>query len=87
MNEKCVKKAIVDVISREFNIEEKDQKILDQLDLLEDLGMDSMSFVSIIVELETTLGIIIPDEYMLIDNFRKLDSIVNVVQNVRTDLM
>ena len=87
MNEKCVKKAIVDVISREFNIEEKDQKILDQLDLLEDLGMDSMSFVSIIVELEATFGIIIPDEYMLIDNFRKLDSIVNVVQNVRTDLM
>ena len=87
MNEKCVKKAIVDVVSREFNIEEKDQKILDQLDLLEDLGMDSMSFVSIIVELEATLGIIIPDEYMLIDNFRNLDSIVNVIQNVRTDLM
>lgn len=87
MNKKCVKKSIVDVISREFNIEEKDQKILDQIDLLDDLGMDSLSFVSIIIEIEATLDIVVPDEYMLIDNFRKLDSIVNIVQNVISDLM
>lgn len=87
MNRKCTKKTIIDIISREFNIEEKDQKILDQIDLLEDLGIDSMSFISLIVEVEATFDIVIPDECMLIDNFRKLDSIVNVVQNVTNDMM
>lgn len=42
--------------------------IIRYVDLVDDLGMDSITFVSIIIEIETTFDITVPDD-MILDTF------------------
>ena len=55
--------------------------IIEYLDLIDDVGMDSLTFVSIVVEIETRFDILVPDEMLLMDNFRKVDDIVALIIN------
>ena len=41
------------------------------IDLMDDLGMSSLSFVSLMISIEEEFEIEIPDEYMMIDKLRK----------------
>ena len=52
--------------------------------MIDDLGMDSITFISIIVEIEDMFGITIPDEMLLIENFRNVDEIVRLIENETT---
>ena len=54
--------------------------LIEYVDLIDDLGMDSMIFLSVIIELETTFDIIIPDDLLLMENFREIDTIVDIVK-------
>ena len=49
-----------------------DSKLFESIDFIDDLGMDSLSFVSIVIELESIFDIIIPDEMLLMDTFEML---------------
>ena len=48
-------------------------------DLIDDLGMDSIVFISLIVAIEDYYDITIPDELLFFENFRDLDNIVEIV--------
>lgn len=50
------------------------------IDLVDDGGMDSVTFISIIVSIEVEFGILIPNEILLMDNFRSLDKIAKIVE-------
>lgn len=52
---------------------------LDGIDLIESGIMDSLSLVSVIMELETTFNLSIPFEKLEIDNFRTLDSMTQFI--------
>lgn len=53
------------------------------VDFVDDFGMDSLSFITLIIEIEDTFGVIIPDDVLLIENFRTIDTIANIIlQNV-----
>lgn len=41
--------------------------------------IDSMMFISMICELEDKFSVEIPDEYLNMDNFQSIDSIVSVI--------
>ncbi|WP_052702704.1 phosphopantetheine-binding protein [Paenibacillus beijingensis] len=43
-------------------------------------GMDSMNTIRVVVELETQLNIIFPDEELISDNFSSIKKIVAVVE-------
>lgn len=47
------------------------EDITDELDLVEDLGMDSMSFVQLVIDIEAEFKIEFPDEKLLIDYIKK----------------
>lgn len=55
--------------------------ILEYVDLVGDLGMDSMTFISIVIEIEATFDIIVPDAMLLMENFRNVDGILDIVEN------
>ena len=52
------------------------------MDLIDDLGMDSMTFISIVVEIEFVFNIIVPDDILLMENFKNVDDIVGVIENM-----
>lgn len=49
---------------------------------LMDVLVDSMSFVSFIVELEIYFGIEIPDEYLLIENLPNIEAVRNMIEKL-----
>ena len=42
---------------------------------------DSLSFISIVIETESTFDITIPEEMLLMENFRTVDRIIEIVEN------
>jgi len=61
-----------------------DRDIIEYADLVDDLGMDSIEFISIVVSIEAMFDIIVPDEVLLIDNFRRVDDIVSIIIKLKT---
>lgn len=55
--------------------------VLEYVDLINDLGMDSLAFISIVIEVEETFDIAVPDEMLLIENFRNVDCILAIVES------
>lgn len=52
------------------------ESIPDDLDLTEYIS-DSLQFVSLVINIEEELGIVLPDDFLLIDNFHSLTGLVN----------
>ena len=48
---------------------------------LSELGMSSMAFIQMVVEIEETFDIEIPDEKVMISQLGTLDQIINVVRD------
>ena len=78
-----LKTKVVQLVSELFANKEFDTDIIEYVDLIDDLGLDSITFISIVVEIEAKFSITVPDEMLLMENFRKIDDIVNVVEQER----
>lgn len=78
-----IKTEVIQLVSELFANKGYDIDIIEYVDLIDDLGMDSITFISIVVEVETRFSIIIPDNMLLMENFRKIENIVNVVEQGR----
>lgn len=62
-----------------------DQEMFEYLDFVDDLAMESLEFVTLIVQIESCFDIQIPDELISMDNFRNMDDIANIIYNRLTD--
>lgn len=65
-----------------------EETVIDLLGLPEDsvldnnlkkMGINSLTFVKLIVNLESKFGISIPDEFLSMDKFKSIDDIVNYI--------
>lgn len=79
---KCeIKAKLIDMLDNLFLNPYLQPNILEHVDLIDDLGMDSLSFISIVIETESTFDITIPEEMLLMENFRTVDRIIEIVEN------
>lgn len=76
-----IKSKVIEMISNLFPNSGIDSDILEYVDLIDDLGMDSVTFISIVVEIESIFEIIVPDDMLLMENFRNVDGILAVVES------
>lgn len=74
-----IKERIIDILDKLFSDVGIDKDILEYVDLIDDLNMDSIGFVSLIIELETEFGIQFPDEWMIQDKFHNCAQITNAI--------
>ena len=81
MTKETIKQEVIELISELFKDNGFDIDILEYVDLIDDLGMDSITFISIVVEVEAYFNIEVPDDMLLMDNFKKVDKIVNIIVN------
>ena len=77
-----IKQDIIQIIYNLFNDRGFLDDISDYTDLVEDLGMDSMTFVSVIIEIESKFNIIFSDDMLQIENFKTIEKIVALVQDI-----
>lgn len=76
-----IKAEVIQLLSELFADKGFDTDIIEHVDLIDDMGMDSITFISIIVKIESKFNITVPDDVLLMDNFKKVDDIVVVVKN------
>lgn len=56
-----------------------DMKFMECADFVDDFGMDSIMFISLIVKIEGHFGIVIPENMLSMENFRNIDSIAEII--------
>lgn len=81
MNSDEIKNNLIDMIQNLFPDSGVDKDVLPYVDLIDDLGMDSIIFISIVVEVEDLFGITVPDDMLLMENFRDIDGIIQIIEN------
>ena len=79
MNKSEIKDKLIGKLAELFADKSIDADLLEYVDLIDDMGMDSMTFISIVVEIEVLFEIIIPDDALLMENFRSVENIVDIV--------
>lgn len=72
---------IVNLIDKKSNIEYEKSNIM-KLDLLNDLGFNSISFIELIVELESVFNIEFDDEMLLIEKLSSAEKICSAVEEI-----
>ncbi len=88
MDKKEIKSKLIDMLAMLFPDSGVDKDVLEYTDLMDDLGMDSITFISIVVEIEDIFEITVSDDLLLIENFRNVDSIIQIVEDAKnTTLM
>ena len=81
MTTERIKQEVIELISELFKDKGFDIDILEYVDLIDDLGMDSLTFISIVVEVEAHFNIEVPDDLLLLENFKCVDDIISIVEN------
>ena len=79
MNRDEIKEKLIALCAEIFKDSNVDTDLLEYVDFADDLGMDSITFITLIVELEATFDITVPDDLLLMDNFKNMDDINKLV--------
>ena len=70
---------VLEIINRSENMEVSQEQIEDSLP---ELGMDSITFIQIVVALEEEFGCEIPDEKLLITEMDTVQKMLDVLQSI-----
>ena len=79
MTQAEIKKDVIILLSKLFLDKVSDICVIEDADLIDDLDMDSISFISLVVEIEDHFDFIIPDNLLLIEYFKCVDDIVSII--------
>lgn len=81
MTREEIKESVIDLLAELFAEQHFDRDMLEYIDLVDDAGMDSITFITLIVEIEAKFNITVPDDLLLMENFKSVDDIITVVEN------
>ena len=76
-----VRSKIKNLVSGLFNDRIFDINFIEHLDLITDLGMDSLTFISMIIEIEVQFNITVSDNLLFMENFANINDIVEIIEN------
>lgn len=76
-----IKIDVIELITELFKDKCFDIEFIEYIDLIDDLEMDSITFISIVVEIEAHFGIEVPDDMLQLEKFKCVDDIVSIVEN------
>lgn len=82
MEKSEIKVKVLEILGHLFQNSGADEDVFEYMDLIDDLGMDSVNFISLIIELEANFHIQIPDGWLLMDKFRESSLIIFAVEEL-----
>ena len=85
MNREEIKGKLILLCSEIFQNSGVDSDLLEYVDFADDLGMDSIMFITLIIEIEAAFDITVPDDLLMIDNFKNMDDVIKVVDEQLTE--
>lgn len=81
MSEELVKAELINIIGELFKDNGYDVEFIEYCNFVDDLGIDSITFITLVVELESHFQIIVPDEKLLMEYFKNINEITEVIVN------
>lgn len=87
MNTESIKKELISLVATLFADNGFDVDMIEYIDFIDDLGMDSITFISLVVELEAKFDIIVPDKMLTIENFKSIDDILVKIFGINKDII
>ena len=84
MSLEFIKDKVFDICLHLFQDVRLDVYSIEHMDFVDDLGMDSITFISLVIEVETEFAITLPEDKLLIDNFKNLSEIIEIVRTQLT---
>lgn len=81
MNRTQIKDKLVVLLPSMFETSGMNTDMAEFVDFCDDLDMDSISFITLVVEIEDCFNIIIPDDMLLMENFKNLESVIRVIMS------
>lgn len=79
MNYEDIKELLIEICCNVFRNEEISKDMIDCVDFESDLGMDSITFITLLVDIEDRFEIMIPDEMLLAENFSNIENIASII--------
>ncbi len=80
MNRNEIKLKLLNILTSLFSTTGFDADILEYADLIDDFGMDSITFISIVIDIESVFEITVPDHMLFLENFRNVDGIIEIIE-------
>ena len=79
MSREEIKEKLIVLCAEIFQGSGIDRDMIKHVDFIDDLGMDSLTFITLILEIETCFNITVPDEKLLMENFKRIDNIILII--------
>ena len=79
MSREEIKEKLITLCAEIFQNSGVDMDLLEYVDFEDDLGMDSLTFITLLVEVEAAFEITIPDDLLLKDNFKNMGDVIQIV--------
>ena len=79
MSREEIKEKLIILCAEIFQNSGVDTDLLEYVDFEDDLGMDSLTFITLLVEVEAAFEITIPDDMLLMENFKNMGDVIQIV--------
>lgn len=79
-----IKSKLIDMLTGMLPDARIDVDVLEYVDLINDYCMNSITFISFVVNIEDTFDIKVPDDLLYIDNFRSIDGIIKIIYDAKS---
>lgn len=76
MNREEIKKELVQLVSEHLKDNGYEIDNIETADLVDDIGIDSIMFISMAIKIESQFDINVPSDMLLLENFRDIDGII-----------
>ena len=85
MSREEIKEKLITLCAEIFENSGVDTDLLEYVDFEDDLGMDSLTFITLLVEIEAAFEITIPDDLLLMENFKNMGDVIQIVVDQLTE--
>ena len=79
MSREEIKEKLITLCAEIFENSGVDTDLLEYVDFEDNLGMDSLTFITLLVEIEAAFEITIPDDLLLMENFKNMGDVIPIV--------
>ena len=86
MSREEIKEKLITLCSDIFRNTRGDTDLIEYVDFADDLGMDSITLITLIVEIEAMFDITVPDELLMMDCFKNMDSVIRIISEQLTEV-
>lgn len=79
MDDTYIYETLIQILIELFKRSKEDRDVIENANLLEDLGMDSIAFITLVIKLEDAFGIEISDEWLIMEKFSTVEKIYSAI--------